>query len=108
MVLPPLRSDEASLFVREVLDHFRLPECAHLGEFHPFESEAVADLLKALGRKGELKPRAIMEALDTSLRNLEPEIRAGTIKSIGQSDLRKSLERLALDWGTDSAKKGKG
>jgi hypothetical protein len=108
MVLPPLRSDEAIVFIREVLGHFRLAESGHLGEFFPFELEAISDLLKALGRKGELKPRAIMEALDVSLKTLEPAIKAGDLKSIGAKALRQSLERLALDWGKKPAKSAEG
>jgi hypothetical protein len=102
MVLPPLRSDEATVFVRELLGHFRLEGQAHLGDFFPFQPEAIAELLKALGRKSELKPRAIMEALDASLRNLEPGIKAGQLKSIGVSELKSSLDKLGLDWGTSS------
>jgi hypothetical protein len=108
MVLPPLRSDEAMMFVRDILAHFRLADCAHLGEFYPFEPEAVADLLKALGRKNELRPRPIMEALDACLRSLEPVIRSGEVKSINSALLRGSLERLALDWVASGANKRKG
>lgn len=108
MLLPPLRSDEAMLFVRDLLEHFRLPAYHHLGEYYPFEPGAIEDLLKALGRKGDLKPRIIMEALDASLRHLEPLIRSGDIKSIGVAALRESVERLSLDWAGSSAKNKKG
>jgi hypothetical protein len=107
MLLPPLRSDEARLFVQELLEHFRLPEARHLGTYYPFETEAIEDLLKALGRDGDLKPRSIMEALDASLRHLEPLIRAGEIKSIGAKALRDSLARLSIKW-TESSPKKKG
>ncbi|MGH8701445.1 MAG: hypothetical protein ACREVR_09795, partial [Burkholderiales bacterium] len=74
--------DEADLFVRDLLGHFRLPE-ARFDQYHPFEKDAITELLKALLRKGDLKPRALMETLDASLRHCEPHIRAGAIKSIG-------------------------
>ncbi len=109
MLLPPLRSDEAMVFVRDLLSHFRLPESRHLGEYYPFETPAIEDLVRAISRKNDLKPRAIMEALDASLRNLEPRIRAGEVKSIGPALLKESLVKLALDWETGSGKKkGKG
>jgi hypothetical protein len=107
MVLPPLRSDEATTFVREVLEHFRMEGQEHLGAFFPFEPDAITELLKALGRHSELKPRAIMEALDASLRNLEPAIRTGELRSIGVAELKKSLEKLALDWGSSSRGKSR-
>jgi len=106
MLLPPLRSDEAKLFVKDLVANFRLPECMHYGEFHPFEPECIDEVLRALGRHDNLKPRAIMEALDVSLRNLEPLIRAGQMKSIGVQALRESLAKLPLSW-TDAQPKKK-
>lgn len=105
MLLPPLRSDEAMVFVRDLMAHFRLPDHRHLGDYFPFEREAVEDLLKALERKNDLKPRAIMEALDASLRHLEPKIRAGALKAIGIPAMRESLARLSLEWNDVSIKK---
>lgn len=101
LLLPPLRSDEAMLFVRDLLERFRLPECRQLGEYYPFERDAIEELIRVIERRGELKPRIIMEALDASLRVLEPLIRAGQIKVVGTADLRESLGRLSLDWGSE-------
>jgi len=109
MLLPPLRSDEALLFVRDLLARFRLPECGHLDAYFPFTKEAIDDLVGALERKGDLKPRALMEALDASLRNLESQLEGGQLKSIGKAELRASLSKLAIDWEERmSKKKGKG
>ena len=109
MLLPPLRSDEALLFVRDLLARFRLPEYGHLDAYFPFTKEAIDDLVGALERKGDLKPRALMEALDASLRNLESQLEVGQLKSIGKAELRSSLSKLAIDWEERmSKKKGKG
>jgi hypothetical protein len=108
MLLPPLRSDEALLFVFELLGRFRIPEYGHLDAYFPFERDAVEDLVGALERKGDLKPRSIMEALDASLRNLEGQIASGKLKSIGKAAMRESLSKLAIDWETAPTRKGKG
>lgn len=104
MLLPPLGSDEALLLVRELLSHFRLQEAASVDAFYPFQGEAIEALIKALGKSGNLKPRSIMEVLDASLRHLEPEIRAGTLKTIGVTALRDSLSRFPLDWSEPGGK----
>jgi hypothetical protein len=108
MLLPPLRSDEAMLLVRELLAHFRLPEAAHLGAFHPFEESAIEALVKALAKQDDLKPRSIMEALDASLRHLEPAIRSSAGATIGLPALKESLSRFPLDWSEASTRGPKG
>ena len=108
MLLPPLRSDEAMLLIRELLAHFRLNEAAHLGPFYPFEEPALEALIRALAKQGDLKPRSIMEALDASLRNLEPSIRSGAVTSIGLPALKDSLSRFPLDWSESNARTSRG
>jgi hypothetical protein len=108
ILLPPLRSDEALLLIRELLAHFRLPELLHVGSFHPFEESAVEALIKALARQGDLKPRSIMETLDASLRYLEPVIRSGGITTIDFQSLKESLSRFPLDWSEPRARRPKG
>src|SRR3989442_1768694 len=98
MLLPPLRTDEAMLLIRELFARFRLPEAAHLGAFHPFEESAIEALVKALAQQNDLKPRSIMEALDASLRHLEPTIRSSAGGTIGLAALKESLSRVPLDW----------
>jgi hypothetical protein len=108
MLLPPLRSDEAMVLIRELLARFRLPEAAHLGAFHPFEESAIEALVRALSKKNDLKPRNIMEALDASLRHLEPGIRSGAGTTIGLTALKESLSRFPLDWSESNTRGPKG
>lgn len=99
MLLPPLGLDDAALLIRELLAHFRpagltLPT----NPYFPFEEASISGLIKVLSRAGDLKPRALMEVMDASLRVLEPEIRSGKIATIDLTALKKSLDRLDLDW----------
>jgi hypothetical protein len=98
MLLPPLRSDEAMILIRELLARFRLPEAQHLGPFYPFEESALEVLITALAKQGDLKPRSIMEVLDASLRHLEPALRSGVVQTITLITLKESLARFPLDW----------
>ena len=98
LLLPPLRSEEAVLLIKELLDRFRLPGSSPANDFHPFERAAVESLVSALSTGGDLKPRTIMEVLDASLRYLEPDIRAGSFTTIDEERLRQSLGRFALKW----------
>jgi len=63
MLLPPLRSDEGKLFVRELLAHFRPSGVVAPGDYYPFDAEAVETLVDALARF-PFQPRMIMEFLD--------------------------------------------
>jgi hypothetical protein len=49
-----------------------------------------------------------MEALDTSLRNLEPALREGSFKVIDLAAMKQSLIRLSLDWGQGARAKKAG
>jgi hypothetical protein len=107
MLLPPLRSDEALLLVRELLAHFRLPECNQFGRYYPFEESAIETLIRALAKLGDLKPRSIMETLDASLRYLEPALRSGTIATVNLAALKDSLSRFPLDWSDQITRRPK-
>ncbi len=97
MLLPPLTFDEALLLIRELLVHFRMDD-AKVDAYFPFEQSAVEKLISALARQGDLKPRNIMEVLDASLRQLEPEMRQGDLQVIDITALKRSLSRFPLDW----------
>ncbi len=108
MLLPPLRSDEAMILIRELLARFRLPEAQHLGAYYPFEETALEALVTALAKQGDLKPRSIMEVLDASLRHLEPTLRTGAAQAITLSTLKESLTRFPLDWSGTAQRAGRG
>jgi len=107
MLLPPLRSDEGRVFVHDLLAHFRLPEAEDRGEYFPFEPEAIEALVDALVKKGDLKPRTLMQFLDASLRDLEPRLRDGAIASITVNDLQEALKEHTLTWAVRHPKSDK-
>jgi hypothetical protein len=108
MLLPPLRSDEAMILIRELLARFRIPGAADLGPFHPFDESAIEALVRALAKKNDLKPRSIMETMDASLRHLEPGIRSAGGGKIDVAALKESLSRFPLDWSESKAPGPKG
>jgi hypothetical protein len=98
MLLPPMRSDEGRLFVRDLLARFRLPEGPNRGEYFPFEPKAIEELVDVLTKKRDLTPRALMQCLDASLRYFEPRLRNGTMASISLKDLQEALSEQSLPW----------
>jgi hypothetical protein len=82
ILLPPLRSDEALDFVRDVLKQFRTLEAHDAPSFFPFTEEACRCIIEEVGATAELKPRAIMQAFDAVLRETEPELQAGELEEI--------------------------
>lgn len=108
MLIPPLRSDEAMVLIRELLEHFRLPDTQHLSPYFPFEEKALEALVGVLARQGELKPRSIMEVLDAALRHVEPALRAGEAQTINLPVLKESLTRFPLDWSDATRRAAKG
>jgi hypothetical protein len=88
IVLPPLRSDEALEFVRDVLVKFR----THNTEpFFPFTEDACRYIIDEVAQTAELKPRAIMQAFDAVLRETEADIQAKDLEVITVSDAKRVL-----------------
>lgn len=82
LVLPPLRPDEAIQFVKDVLDHFRLHDGSHRPEFFPFNADASKAIVDYVGSKGELRPRAIMNAFNAVLEAADPQMENGKMHII--------------------------
>ena len=99
VVLPPLTQSEAKDFVRDVLDHFRLPDvkASNIG-FFPFQERTV-DLLLALIVKDrrEIRPRSVMQYFTSVLEVAEPLMEEGKLKDIGEEFARECLKGRMLE-----------
>jgi hypothetical protein len=74
MLLPPLRTDEALVFVRDILTHLRTLEAYDADPFFPFTEETVRFIIDDIREREELKPRAIMHAFNAVLQEADPKI----------------------------------
>jgi hypothetical protein len=97
IILPPLRSDEALEFVRDVLAQFRSLEAYGADPYFPFTDAACRAVIDEVAETAELKPRAIMQAFDAVLRETEADIQAGDLDVITPTVAKRILaESLSL------------
>jgi hypothetical protein len=67
MILPPFQAPEALHFIAEVLAHFRIPGSTTTDPFFPFTKGACEYVIGFLAKKGDLRPRIIMHAMNAIL-----------------------------------------
>ena len=97
MVLPPMPSREALTFVKDVLAQSRSPSFNHASPFFPFSKDACKTIIEEIADKGDIKPRAIMQAHDAVLSEADQRIEEGELDIIDPEFAMKVLEeRLVL------------
>lgn len=67
IVLPPLNSEEAKQFIRDVIENFRNSSDSIPNPYFPFSEAAVVRIVDIVSQKAKLKPRTIMQACDAVL-----------------------------------------
>lgn len=99
LLLPPLRTEEALKFVKDVLKHFRSSERDTSDIFFPFSKKSVNEIIRIIeSKKDELKPRRIMQYFRAVLEEAEPKIADGKMQIIETDFANQVLrDRLFLD-----------
>lgn len=83
ITLPPMASDEAMLFVKDVLRHFRIDATGTPDPYFPFSQQVVHDVISLIHKKKkELRPRNIMQFLNVLLEEAEPLMESRELKLI--------------------------
>ena len=82
MLMPPLSNDEARLFVKELLAHFRNGSAPGGNELFPFTDASCELVVKRVRSDVGLKPRALMQAFGAVLDAAEPLLHRGEIQKI--------------------------
>ena len=96
-VLPPMRSDEALTFVKDVLHHFRPTSFDGNAPYFPFTQEAVQTILTEIAKTSELRPRAIMHAMSAVLEEADGLIERGQLSRVDRDfALRALSQRVPL------------
>lgn len=96
-VLPPLRSDEALSFVKDVLHEFRPGSFDKEGTYFPFTEEAVRAVIAEIAKSAELRPRAIMHAMSAVLEEANGPIERGQLTQVDRDfAIRVLSQRVAL------------
>ena len=94
LVLPPMDTNDALKFVRDVLQHSRRMEDHFVDPFFPFTEESCRTIIEDIKDHGDLKPRAIMQAFDAVLREADLDIEVEQIETISPGFARKVLAEL--------------
>lgn len=82
LVLPPLVTDQAMEFVRDVLSRWRTLEGWDAPPYFPFTEESCRFIISDIQDSEELKPRAIMHAFNAVLQEGEPLMESGEMAEI--------------------------
>ena len=97
MMLPPMRTDEALEFVRDLLAHLRTLEAYDADPYFPFTEETARFIIEDIQQSEEMKPRAIMHAFSAVLQEADPKIEAGEMTVIEPEFAKQVLtERVPL------------
>jgi hypothetical protein len=79
LVLPPLQPNDAVQFVKDLLEHYRLADGKPRSDFFPFSPSSCRAILDDVGAKGDLRPRAIMNAFNAVLEAADSQVERGEI-----------------------------
>ena len=82
IVMPSMSTDEARLFVKEVLGHFRAGSLPRGNELFPFTAASCKFIVERVASDAGLKPRALMQAFDGVLDAAEPLLQRGELQTI--------------------------
>jgi hypothetical protein len=91
IVLPPLRSDEALEFIRDVLYQSRSVNPPQPDPYFPFTESSCRFIIEDVARVAELKPRAIMQAFDAVLREADRDLQSHKLKTIDPRTAKRIL-----------------
>jgi hypothetical protein len=91
LILPPMVTDQAMEFVRDILKHLRTLEGWDAAPYFPFTEATCLYIVNEIQRSEELKPRAIMHAFNAVLQEGEPLVESGELSEIGPDFAKRVL-----------------
>ena len=94
MVLPPMQTEDALLFVKDVLAHSRRSEDVGIDPYFPFEESACRIIIEDIQKNDELKPRAIMQTFNAVLQEADSQIETDELQVISPTFARQVLNEL--------------
>jgi hypothetical protein len=101
LLLPPLAEEEALIFIKDVLKHFRNPSSTISETCFPFTEDSACTIIKMIqakkgNRQDEPKPRTIMHFSNLVLQEAEPLIERGELKIIDGDFVSNVLHGISL------------
>lgn len=97
LLLPPMNSESALIFVRDVLRRHRHTSNVDADPYFPFTREACQTVIGWIAKQGELKPRSLMQAFDQVLGEADSEVERGRLQLVDREFAERVLaERIAV------------
>ena len=94
LVLPPMQTTDALKFVRDILAQSRRPGNADIDPYFPFTENTCRLIIEDIQKHDELKPRAIMQAFNAVLQEVDPQIEAKETQVVSPQLAKKVLAEL--------------
>ena len=94
MILPPMQTEDALKFIKDVLAHSRPAEYADIDPCFPFSEDTCRVIIEDIQEKEELKPRSIMQAFNAVLQEADAQIESGEMQEISPALAKKVLAEL--------------
>jgi hypothetical protein len=101
LILPPLLPEEALDFVRDVLTHLRSIEAWDTSPYFPFTEATCRSIIAQIQQSEELKPRALMHALNAVLQEADPVLEAGEMQEISPEFAKRVLTKYVRTTGVE-------
>jgi len=96
ILLPPLTPDEALCFVKDLLREFRPNSSSPPSDFYPFEESAVRLIIRSIQQKrGDIKPRNIMQFFQTVLEEADPLIEQRSLEVVDSEFAERCLKGVS-------------
>lgn len=102
-LLPPLSEDDAFLFVKDILCHFRDQSTNIQNELFPFNEKSIGKVIKLIkekakesNRSDQPKPRTIMQFFDKVLKIAYPQLKTNRIEIINSDLIDEILRDINL------------
>lgn len=97
LVLPPLQTEEALVFITDLLRNLRTMSSYDAPPFFPFTEETCRFIIGEVAANSDLKPRTIMQAFDAVLQVADPLIQSRAIESVDVDFAKRVLaEHISL------------
>ena len=93
-ILPPMQTDDALKFVKDILAQSRREENADVDPYFPFSENTCRIIIEDIQKHDELKPRAIMQTFNAVLQEADAQIEAGEIQFVSPELARNVLTEL--------------
>ena len=94
LILPPMDTNDALKFIRDVLEHSRIEGIEERNPYFPFTEATCKTIINDIKERDDLKPRSIMQTFNVVLQQADFEIESGRMSTISPAFSQNVLTEL--------------